>query len=82
MKRLLHRAKVWGPAVFAVVRYVLYNMVLTYSVWLHANKDNWNVLTDWDMHDISTQLILSMLIALGAVMNKSWKTATDKDKTD
>jgi len=80
MNTLIRKGKIWGSALFAVSRYVLYNLVLTYSVWLHANKDNWATLTNWDMHDITTQLILSALVALGAIMNKTWHVATEKDK--
>lgn len=80
MSTIIRKGKIWGSALFAVGRYMLYNLVLTYSVWLHANKDNWNSLTNWDMHDITTQLILSALVALGAIMNKTWHVATEKDK--
>ncbi len=80
MSTLIRKGRIWGSALFAVARYMLYNLVLTYSVWLHANKDNWNSLTNWDYHDITTQLILSALVALGAIMNKTWHVATEKDK--
>lgn len=80
MSTIIRKGKIWGSALFAVVRYMLYNLVLTYSVWLHANKENWNTLTNWDYHDITTQLILSALVALGAIMNKTWHIATEKDK--
>ena len=50
MSTLIRKGRIWGSALFAVGRYMLYNLVLTYSVWL------------------------------GAIMNKTWHMATEKDK--
>lgn len=80
MTTLIRKGKIWWPALFAAGRYVLYNVVLAYSVWLHANKDNWDKLSQWDYHDVATQLILAALVALGAIMNKTWHSAAEKDK--
>lgn len=80
MSTLIRKGKVWWPALFAAARYVLYNVVLTYGTWLHSKKDSWDSLTSWDMHDVTVQLVLAMLVAIGAIMNRSWHIATEKEK--
>ena len=80
METIQRKAKNWWPAFFAATRYVAYNVLLTYSAWLHVVKDRWETLTSWDRYVIATELSLAALLALGAIMNGTWTEAKTKDR--
>jgi len=71
-----HTAR-WWPALLAASRYILYSAVLSYHQWHVGMKDNWNALTQWDRINVGCTVILSILVALGAIMNGSWQKAKD-----
>jgi len=67
------------PALFATLRYITYNALLSYHQWHIAVKDSWSALTDWDKINVSCNIGLSVLVALGAVMNDKWSRARNEN---
>ena len=81
MDTIKKQTKRWWPAVFAAGRYITYNALLAYHSWHIAMKDQWSALTDWDRINVGCSIGLSVLVAIGAVMNGSWtKAAGDQPK--
>jgi hypothetical protein len=72
METLRQQTVRWWPAAFAAARYVTYNALLTYHGWHIAMKDEWGKLSDWDQINVGCSVGLSVLVALGAIMNGSW----------
>lgn len=72
METLRQQTVRWWPGVLAAVRYTLYNAVLTYHGWHTAMKDDWDKISDWDIINVGCLVGLSVLVALGAIMNGSW----------
>lgn len=72
--------KRWLPAYLAAARYVTYNALLTYHSWHIAMKDQWMSLTNWDKINVVCSILLSVLVAFGAIMNGSWTKAAGDQK--
>ena len=71
-----HTAR-WWPAVLAAGRYIAYSAILSYHQWHVTMKDQWDTITQWDRINILCTVALSVLVALGAIMNGSWQKAKD-----
>ena len=80
METLRVQTKRWWPAAFAAARYVAYMALLTYHQWHISMKDQWNNLTEWDQINVICAIGLSILIALGAIMNDKWSKARNDSK--
>ncbi len=80
METLKRTSKRWWPAVFAASRYVAYNALLAYHTWHIAVKDIWPQLTSWDKINVGCSVGLSILVAIGAVMNDKWSKARQPEE--
>lgn len=74
-----HSAR-WWPAVFAAMRYVLFQTLVAYHAWIISVKDSWDQLANWDKYNMACLVALAALGAIGAVMNGSWQKAANGDK--
>jgi hypothetical protein len=66
-----------GASIAAMARYVTYSAVLSYYQWHVSMKDGWDKITSWDQVNVACVVVLSMLVAIGAVMNGTWQKAKD-----